>query len=150
MVPYIRAKKWSNAMLPTAPFAHLFQTSSLDRLFNDMLDINSQMIRGNNFPPHNIKSFKDDATNYQIELAVAGYPKENLTVVQDGRKLKITGLAVEQDDTLLHHGISHRAFTKTFIVVDGSEVTDVSLKDGLLVIKLKLKTPVEGRVIEIN
>jgi len=104
----------------------------------------SDMTDNKLYPPHNV--VKHDDSHYSIELAVAGYKKENLSIeVKDGI-LVITGdnkPAGEKE--YLHRGISSKKFTRTFrlsehVVVDGAD-----FKNGLLVIDLKVELPEEKR-----
>jgi molecular chaperone IbpA len=100
------------------------------------------------YPPHNV--VKHSESMYTIELALAGYRKEDLTVeVKDGI-LVISGdnrspIETESTREYLHRGISGKKFTRTFrlsehVVVDGADFID-----GLLVIDLKVVIPEEKR-----
>jgi molecular chaperone IbpA len=98
------------------------------------------------YPPHNV--VKKDETHFSVELALAGYTKEALTVeVKDGI-LVIAGGKTEEGEgerEYLHRGISAKKFTRTFrlsehVVVDGAD-----FKDGLLVIDLRVEIPEEKR-----
>lgn len=82
----------------------------------------------NNFPPHRINYGQDEVT---ITFALAGYPREALSVEAYGNGLKIVGQKVEGEET----GFAQRAFTKDF--TDSNNVWDfnkseVSYKDGML------------------
>jgi molecular chaperone IbpA len=108
----------------------------------------SDMADNKLYPPHNV--VKHTETQFSVELALAGYSKDDITVeVKDGI-LVITGngrptLEGEVEREYLHRGISAKKFTRTFrlsehVVVDGAD-----FKDGLLVIDLRVEIPEEKR-----
>jgi molecular chaperone IbpA len=96
------------------------------------------------YPPHNV--VKKDDINFSIELALAGYNKEQLTVeVKDGILVVSGGKEGDSEREYLHRGISAKKFTRTFrlsehVVVDGADFID-----GLLVIDLRVEVPEEKR-----
>ena len=105
----------------------------------------SEMADNKLYPPHNV--VKKDETNFSIELALAGYNKEQLTVeVKDGILVVAGGKSDgEIEREYLHRGISAKKFTRTFrlsehVVVDGADFID-----GLLVIDLRVEVPEEKR-----
>ena len=106
----------------------------------------SDMADNKLYPPHNV--VKKDETHFSVELALAGYTKEALTVeVKDGILVIAGGKAEEGEGEreYLHRGISAKKFTRTFrlsehVVVDGAD-----FKDGLLVIDLRVEIPEEKR-----
>jgi molecular chaperone IbpA len=115
-----------------------------DHIWNDIARL-SEMSDNKLYPPHNV--VKQDDTHFSVELALAGYSKDELTVeVKDGI-LVVTGGKAEGDEEreYLHRGISAKKFTRTFrlsehVVVDGAD-----FKDGLLVIDLRVEIPEEKR-----
>jgi molecular chaperone IbpA len=105
----------------------------------------SEMADNKLYPPHNV--VKKDETHFSIELALAGYNKEQLTVeVKDGILVVAGGKGDgEVEREYLHRGISAKKFTRTFrlsehVVVDGADFID-----GLLVIDLRVEVPEEKR-----
>jgi len=112
----------------------------------------SDMADNKLYPPHNV--VKHDDTNYSIELAVAGYSKETLSIEVKEGILIISGdnrptLGKEIEKEYLHRGISSKKFTRTFrlsehVVVDGAD-----FKNGLLVIDLRVEIPEEKRPRQI-
>jgi molecular chaperone IbpA len=115
-----------------------------DHIWNDIARL-SEMSDNKLYPPHNV--VKQDDTHFSVELALAGYSKDELSVeVKDGI-LVVTGGKAEGDEEreYLHRGISAKKFTRTFrlsehVVVDGAD-----FKDGLLVIDLRVEIPEEKR-----
>lgn len=105
----------------------------------------SEMTDNKIYPPHNV--VKHDEENFSVELALAGYAKEDLIVeVRDGILLVASDTKSDsQDREYLHKGISQKKFRRTFrlsehVVVDGAD-----FKDGLLVIDLRVQLPEEKR-----
>lgn len=120
-----------------------------DHIWNDIARL-SEMSDNKLYPPHNV--VKKDETHFSVELALAGYSKDDLTVeVKDGILVVAGGKTDgEQEREYLHRGISAKKFTRTFrlsehVVVDGAD-----FKDGLLVIDLRVEIPEEKRPRQIT
>ena len=104
-----------------------------------------------NYPPHNLIKINED--NYVIELAVAGFSKEEIDVSLHGNQLDITGLKLDDEDTsFVHKGIASRNFRKFFALGEYMEVVGASLKDGLLKVKIERIVPEDKKpkTIEIE
>jgi molecular chaperone IbpA len=136
---------------PFKPFSIGF-----DNLFNDfdrMLSFNSASI--NHYPPYNIRKLND--TDYIIELAVAGFGKKDIEVKSVENTLTIKSIdkkqeVLDEDERVLHQGISKRSFTRSFTVADDVVVKGADLKDGLLSVKLERIIPDEKKpkIIDIK
>ena len=119
------------------PFSIGFE--SIFDQFEDILD-NGGLSNQSNFPPYNIRSGQDQ---YTIELACAGYDRENIELEQEDNLLTVRTKKVDNtvekgaDGEILHKGISSRAFVKQFTISDDVKLVDASLKNGLLKINLK-------------
>ena len=103
------------------------------------------------YPPYNIEKVGED--QYRIVMAVAGFRKEDVELVQEQNLLMVRGQLKETDGkTYLHRGIAARAFERTFDLADYVEVTDATMGEGLLVISLKRELPeaLKPRSIPIN
>jgi molecular chaperone IbpA len=97
-----------------------------------------------NYPPHNLVKINDDS--YLIELAVAGFSKEEVDVHVSGNQLDISGVKNDEDDaSFIHKGIASRNFRKFFALGEYMEVTGASLKDGLLQITIDRIVPEEKK-----
>ena len=97
------------------------------------------------FPPYAIKKFKCD--KYVIELALAGYKKEDLEVKLEKNILTIKGKPSDTkehgyEDTL-ESTIKRSKFTRSFTLQKGVEVCTSEFKDGLLKIHLNKFVPEE-------
>jgi molecular chaperone IbpA len=115
-----------------------------DHIWNDIARL-SEMADNKVYPPHNV--VKKDETNFSIELALAGYSKDSLSIeVKEGILVVTGGKGNEEvEREYLHRGISAKKFTRTFrlsehVVVDGADFID-----GLLVIDLRVEVPEEKR-----
>jgi len=102
-----------------------------------------------NFPPYNIKQTEEN--KYVVEMAVAGFGKQNLELTLDGNKLVITGNMSSADDSYLHKGIAERSFTRQFTLADNVTIENADLLNGMLKIWLNAIVPNKiVKKIEIN
>ena len=123
-----------------------------DRMFDRLFD--EVNVSTTNYPPYNI--IKSDETNYSIEIAVAGFGKDDIEI--ETKENTLTIRSVEKDSELvdeveyLHKGISARAFTRSFTVADDVVVKGASYENGLLIVSLERIIPEEKqpRLIKIK
>jgi len=108
-----------------------------------------------NYPPYNIKRVND--TDYRIEVALAGYSKDDIEVELKASALTVRNKSKEQtidekDNGVIHKGISTRQFERAFTISEDIKVKDAELKNGLLTIDLERIIPDEKkpRLIEIK
>ena len=107
-----------------------------------------------NYPPHNIVKYSEDA--YGIEVAVAGFTKEEVTVEVDQDQLTIRGVKnrpnVDVGIEYLHRGLAARDFEQTFTLAEYMEVVGAKVADGMLQIDIKRLVPeaLKPRVIEVK
>ena len=122
-----------------------------DRLFNDLQRYTNNNISSTGFPPYNISQHDED--KYTIELALAGFGKEDLEVEVKAGTLTVRSLKESDDSTsLLHKGIAYRKFERKFTLADDIIVNDASLNNGMLTIKLERIVPEDKkpRMIHIH
>ena len=110
--------------------------------FDDMFDQFESMLGDgglvqNNYPPYNIRKAGKD--KYAIELAVAGFNKNDVEIDYEDKLLTVRTKkiekAVEKDgNEIIHRGISQRSFSRSFTIADDVKVNGAELKDGLLTI----------------
>jgi molecular chaperone IbpA len=127
--------------------------------FDDVFDQFDYMINSDfqtvNFPPYNIVKTGD--FTYDVELALAGFGKDDISVDYADNILTVQSVKKEKSDDdkndgVIHRGISKRQFKRTFTIADDVEVKGAELKDGLLKVSLEKIVP-EGkkpRTIEIK
>ena len=106
-----------------------------------------------NYPPHNIVKYSDSA--YGIEVAVAGFSKEEVTVEVDQDQLTIRGVKARANDSTveyLHRGLAARDFEQSFTLAEYMEVRGAKVADGMLQIDLQRIVPdaLKPRQIEIK
>ena len=93
-----------------------------------------------NYPPHNF--IKESSVEFRLELALAGYKKEDITVSTEWNKLFVECKKAEEEGVeYLHRGIAKRAFTWSRTLSDDIEVIDVQFDNGMLIIKLRRVIP---------
>lgn len=93
-----------------------------------------------NYPPYNL--VKESNVDFRLEIALAGYKKEDIEVTTEWNKLFVEAKKTGNlDDQYLHQGLAKRAFTRTWTLSDDVVVGDVSFEDGLLTIKLNRVIP---------
>ena len=113
-----------------------------DRLANK---INTTATNSQGFPPYNV--VKKDEETWVVELAVAGFTKEDITVTEQDGTLKIEGS--KEDGTMttdyLHPGIANRKFTRSFALGEYAYVDNAELKDGMLNVTVKIELPAEKK-----
>ena len=107
------------------------------------------------YPPYNL--IKLNEYKYMIEMAVAGFNKEDIKITYEPGSLTIEsdGQEIEPDEpdlTYLHKGIAMRKFIRKFTLSDTVIVVDSKLEEGMLTIHLEKHIPDElkPKLIEIN
>jgi molecular chaperone IbpA len=102
------------------------------------------------YPPFNLK--KTDENTYVVEMAVAGFGKQDIEMTLEDNKLIINGKSsVDSDNTqFLHKGISDRAFTRTFTLADNVVVNNAKMMNGLLKIWLEHIIPEDKKPKKIE
>jgi molecular chaperone IbpA len=96
------------------------------------------------YPPYNVVRTGD---NYVIEMALAGFKKDDIEITVKDRTLtisskedlvlgdeKIAKVNKQKDVEVVHNGIASRAFTTNFALGEYIEVTEASMEDGILTI----------------
>ena len=104
-----------------------------------------------NFPPYNVIR---DGEKTLVEVALAGYGKDDIKVVVEDATLSIEGSGEpdNEDRQHLHRGIAKRKFKTSFSLAEYVEVISADFKDGLLTVALEQVVPEEKqpKVITIN
>ena len=101
-----------------------------------------------NFPPYNI--VKTGNNTYDVELAVAGFGKDDIEVQYEDNILTVKSKKSDkteqkdEDGNMIHRGISKRFFSKSFTIADDMEIKGAELKDGLLKVSMERIVP-EGK-----
>ncbi len=97
---------------------------------------------GTNYPPYNVIT-TDDEDVFFIELAVAGFAKEDLDISIKEQVLTVKGEIKESKDETryAHRGIATRKFTREFALAEFIEVTGATAENGMLKISLERIVP---------
>lgn len=130
-------------------FGNLRRSSvGFDRLF-DMLENSS--FSGENYPPFDLIRLDDN--RYRIEVAVAGFRRDEIDITSHQNQLLISGQKSEDETSnYVHRGIANRSFERRFALADHIQVRGADLKDGMLSIELVREVPeaMKPRKIEIG
>ena len=102
----------------------------LDRVFGQFPETNP------NYPPYNLIQVSN--VESRLELALAGFKKEEVHVYTEYGKLFIEGQKEdkESDTNYVHKGLAQRSFKRAWTLSDDMEVRKVVFEDGLLTVKL--------------
>ena len=130
--------------------------------FDDMFDQfesmlgNGHLTMQSNYPPYNIRKTGKD--NYAIEVALAGFTREDVEVEFEDNLLTVKTKQVNKlednssDGEIIHKGISQRQFARSFTIADDVKVSEAQLKDGLLTVSCERIIPEhkKKKLIEIK
>jgi molecular chaperone IbpA len=113
-----------------------------DDQFNKMAKMHDDLTKSiPNYPPYNIKKTGDNT--YVVEIAVAGFAKQDIEIELADSKMIIKGNVQNNDseDNFLFKGIANRAFTRTFALDEHIEVHDAAMMNGMLKVFLERIIP---------
>ena len=115
------------------------------------------------FPPYNInKDEQASPTRYYVELALAGYDENDVSVTVESNALVnvLTIASSNQDNSTeetiepkyQYKGLANRKFTQRFFLSDSVEVEKAVFENGLLTVHVVTKAPStkEVKTIAIN
>lgn len=147
--------------------AHVLGFEEIEQTLEHIANLQTE----SGYPPFNIERELNKTNNetiLNITLALAGFTADLLEVIVEGRNLIVSGKSADvapvasgqpegalkksvasgqpegalKEPEFLHQGIATRQFKKKFILAETIEVLSATLKDGLLIIKLKKPEPV--------
>jgi len=127
----------------------LFPRSSFvgfDHLMNELDHVARHA--NDHYPPHNI--IRTGENDYLIELAVAGFRRDELEIEVKDRTLRVMGEHKSQGRDYIHRGISTKKFQRTFRLSEYVQVSGADLVDGVLAVELKVVVPEEMRPRKIE
>ena len=114
-----------------------------DRLMRDMENFNNIP----KYPPHNI--IREDG-KFKIEMALAGFAKEDVSIEIKNKTLKVVGEPLQKTKDYVFKGISSKGFEKSFVLGEHIKVIDADMINGLLSISLEEIIPEENRPLTIE
>lgn len=112
-----------------------------DRLFDDFEARFANQIN-NNYPPYNV--IRTGENNYEIQIAISGFNKDEVTVEVDQDQLIVKGERKRDEDgsyEYLYRGLATRDFKRSWALADHMEVDNASIKNGILTVYLKRVIP---------
>ena len=106
--------------------------------FNDMFESSGLQ---SNYPPYDI--IKNSDTKYDIQVALAGYSKDDIDIEVKENTLSIKSVKKDEDDKVevLHRGIAKRYFERHFTIADDVKVNSAEHRNGLLKVSLERIIP---------
>jgi len=130
-------------------------TVGFDSLFDELENrfFTNTVQNGSSYPPYNI--VKVDESKYAIEIALAGFDREDVDIEIDQGDLVISGNTEDKNNTdartYMHRGIAGRAFKRVFKLADHVEVRGAEMKNGILTVSLEKEIPeaLKPRKIEV-
>ena len=124
-----------------------------DRMFDSLMGNHPNQTSPSSYPPYNIVKHDDD--KFTIEIALAGFSKDEIDIESRENVLKIESKSRpegDDDKEYLYKGISNKRFKKAFTLSDDVVVNGADMKDGILKIDMERIIPEEKkpRNIEIK
>ena len=104
----------------------------LDSYFDQFFNTNVS----SNYPPYNLVHVNN--VESRLEIALAGFKKEEVKVYTEYGKLFVKGekVAKEEEAEYAHKGLAQRSFERAWSLSDETEIKSVTFEDGLLVVEL--------------
>ena len=128
----------------TTPIARQFV--GFDTLFDELNALAER--KESNYPAYNIA--KDDDEHYRIELALAGFSSDEISIQTEKGILTIEANKAEERGNYIHQGIAKRGFSKMFRLAEYMKVDDAQFVDGILTIFLYREVPEADRPQQIR
>ena len=115
-----------------------------DRVFDTLNRYVDNNVQSTGFPPYNIR--KEGEYNYVIEMALAGFGKDDIEIEVAESNLTIRSVKENsEDDSTVYRGISYRKFERKFTLADDIIVPGAKLENGMLTVELERVVPEEKK-----
>ena len=120
-----------------------------DRVFDQLNRYVDNNATSTGFPPYNIR--KEGDYNYVIEMALAGFGKEDIEVEVADSTLSIRSTKkpldedVSSNEDTVYRGISYRKFERKFTLAEDVVVNEAKLENGMLILNLERVVPEEKK-----
>ena len=111
-------------------------TIGFDSFFNSLDSITGD-VKG--YPHYNIKKLDDN--KWSIELALAGFSKDDIEIEVKDNMMTINGELKSEDNEYVYKGISSRKFSKSFTLAEFTECESATMENGILSIILEKNIP---------
>jgi molecular chaperone IbpA len=122
------------------------QFVGFDSLFDELNALADR--KESNYPAYNIA--KDGDEHYRIELALAGFSTDEITIQTEKGILTIEANKAEERGNFIHQGIAKRRFSKMFRLAEYMKVDDAQFVDGILTVFLHREVPETDRPKQIS
>lgn len=118
-------------------------------VFEELEKTSKQIQKAASYPPYNIKQVSDN--KYVIEMAVAGFGKQDIEVTLEGNKLVVKGTSNDESapENFIFKGIKNSNFTREFTIADKVEVENAELVNGMLKIGLSNMVKMQDAIKKI-
>ena len=120
-----------------------------DRVFDTLNRYVSDNTQSTGFPPYTIR--KEGDYNYVIEMALAGFGKDDIEVEVADSTLSIRSTKkplnedVASNEDTVYRGISYRKFQRKFMLAEDIVVNGAKLANGMLLLDLERVVPEEKK-----
>jgi HSP20 family molecular chaperone IbpA len=125
--------RYTTADLPTLLDKITRNSIGMDEYFDRLFNLHETT---SNYPPYNLVQVSN--VESRLELALAGFKKEEVNVFTEYGKLFVEGQKEdkESDTRYVHKGLAQRSFKRAWTLSDDTTIKDVTFEDGLLTITL--------------
>ena len=120
-----------------------------DRIFDNLSRNAADNVQSTGFPPYNIR--KEGDYNYVIEMALAGFGKEDIEVEVANSALSVRSTKkplnedIASNEDTVYRGISYRKFDRKFTLAEDVVVNGAKLDNGMLTVELERVVPEEKK-----
>ena len=131
-------QRYSAADLPALMDRITKNSIGMDEYFDRLFNLHETTA---NYPPYNLVQINNVESH--LEIALAGFKKEEVNVFTEYGKLFVEGQKVDADSekTFIHKGVASRSFKRAWTLSDDTIVKEVTFEDGLLRIVLGKVVP---------
>ena len=125
--------RYTAADLPTLMDRITRNSIGMDEYFDRIFKLHETT---SNYPPYNLVQVSN--VESRLELALAGFKKEEVHVYTEYGKLFIEGQKEdrESDTRYVHKGLAQRSFKRAWTLSDDTTIKEVTFEDGLLTVTL--------------
>ena len=131
----------------TSPFS-----IGIDDFFRRIDDV--QRNNSQTYPPYNITKVDDE--HFVIEIACAGFGKDNIDIEVQESELRVIGDKSDPNpervanSSAIHTGIAARKWNRKFVLAEDVEVGSASIQDGILSIPITKIIPEDKKPKKIS
>ena len=100
--------------------------------------------RSNGYPPYNL--IKDGDYDYTLEMAVAGFGPDDISVETKNGTLTVSGsVYAENSDNYIYRGIAKRDFKRSWTLMENAKVGSAEIHNGMLKVDIHVEVPEEQK-----